>query len=333
MLTAILLALASSLWTQRLVSSVMATQEIPGQPAQLTTASGTLSGTLVVPPIAGKAPVVLTIAGSGPTDRDGNSPALPGKNNTYKMLADALAAEGVASLRYDKRGIGESRAAGLRESELRFDMYVDDAAGWIAQLRADPRFSRVIVAGHSEGSLIGMLAAKKAHADAFVSIAGVAHRASDVLRDQLRPQIGSMPALWEASESVLKALESGTMVDPLPSAIQPIPGLAALFRPSVQPYLISWLKYLPSDELRALTMPAVIIQGTTDIQVSSDEAKALKAAKPDAELIVIEGMNHVMKRAPADRMQNIATYSKPDLPIVPDVPKTIIELARRAARE
>ena len=148
------------------------------------------------------------------------------------MLADALAAEGVASLRYDKRGIGESRAAGPRESDLRFDRYVKDAAGWITQLRADTRFSRVIVAGHSEGSLIGMLAANKAHADAFVSIAGVAHRASDVLRDQLRPQIGSMPTLWEASESVLKALESGTMVDPLPPSLQR-PGLPPA---NVQPY-------------------------------------------------------------------------------------------------
>jgi pimeloyl-ACP methyl ester carboxylesterase len=331
MLTLILIALASSLWTQGVVSSGMATDTIAGQPAHLTTSSGSISGTLVVPPIAGKVPIVLIIAGSGPTDRDGNSPALPGKNNTYRMLADALAADGIASLRYDKRGIGESRAAGPRESDLRFDMYVDDAAGWVTQLRADPRFTRVIVVGHSEGSLIGMLAAKNAHADAFVSIAGVAHRASDVLRDQLRPQIGSMPALWEASESVLKALESRTVVDPLPSSIQPIPGLAALFRPSVQPYLISWFKYVPSDELGALTVPVLIIQGTTDIQVSVDEAKALKAAKPGAELMVIEGMNHVMKRAPADRVQNIATYGNPDLAIVPDVPKAIIELARRAA--
>ena len=333
MFTSILIALASSLWSQGSASSGAPLNTPAAQMVQLATPSGTIFGTLVVPPIAGKVPVVLIIAGSGPTDRDGNSPALPGKNNTYRMLADALAAEGVASLRYDKRGIGESRAAGTRESDLRFDMYVNDAAGWINQLHADTRFSRIIVAGHSEGSLIGMLAAIKAHADAFVSIAGVAHRASDVLRDQLRPQIGSMPALWEASKSILKALESGTVVDPPPTSIQAIPGLAALFRPSVQPYLISWFKYVPSDELRVLTVPVVIVQGTTDIQVSVDEAKALKAAQPDAELMVIEGMNHVMKRAPADRMQNIATYGNPDLPIVPEVPKAILELARRVARQ
>jgi uncharacterized protein len=321
---------SSLLWPT--LAGAQATTAATEQPARLATASGTLAGTLVVPPTNGKAPVVLIIAGSGPTDRDGNSPTLPGKNNTYRMLAEALAADGVASLRYDKRGIGESRAAGIRESDLRFDMYVDDAAEWISQLRADPRFSRVIVAGHSEGSLIGMLAANKAHADAFVSIAGVAHRASDVLRDQLRPQIGSMPTLLEASETVLRSLESGTVVDPPPPAIQMIPALAALFRPSVQPYLISWFKYVPADQLRALTVPVLIVQGTTDIQVSVDEARALKAAKPDVELTLIEGMNHVMKRGPTDRAQNIATYGNPDLPIVSEVPKAIVQLAKRTAR-
>jgi fermentation-respiration switch protein FrsA (DUF1100 family) len=97
----------------------------------------------------------------------------------------------------------------------------------------------------------------------------------------------------------------------------------------VQPYLISWFKYVPSTEVATLSMPVVILQGTTDIQVPVDEAKALKAAKPDAELILVEGMNHVMKHAPADRMANMATYADPNLPIVPEVPKAIAELARR----
>ena len=200
-------------------------------------------------------------------------------------------------------------------------------------MRSDTRFSRVIVAGHSEGSLIGMAAASKAHADAFVSLAGVGHRASEVLRDQLRPQFGAIPALWQASETILASLESGAVVDSLPQAIQASPTLASLYRPSVQPYLISWFKYVPTAQIATLTVPVLILQGTTDIQVSVDEATALKAAKPDAELVLIEGMNHVMKRALADRAQNVATYSNPDLPIVPDVPKAIVELARRVARQ
>jgi len=210
-------------------------------------------------------------------------------------------------------------------------MYVDDAAGWVDQLRKDPRFSRVFVIGHSEGSLIGILAAKKSRADGFVSIAGIARRASDVIRDQLRPQIGSMAPLWDGSESILASLEQGTPVPTLPPAIAAVPPLASLFRPSVQPYLISWFKYIPSREIASLTMPVLIIQGTTDLQVSVEEAKGLEGARPDAELLLIEGMNHVMKIAPADRIPNVATYSNPDLPIAPDVPAAIVKLARRIA--
>jgi pimeloyl-ACP methyl ester carboxylesterase len=298
---------------------------------EMVTATGTIRGALVVPAAPDKVPIVLIIAGSGPTDRNGNSTLLPGKNNSYKMLAESLATAGIASLRYDKRGLGASaKAGGAGESNLRFDMYVDDAAAWVMQLRADKRFSRVIVAGHSEGSLIGMLAARKVQTDGFISIAGVAHRASDVLRDQLRPQIGALPALWDGSETVLASLERGVVVDALPPAVQAVPAIAQMYRPSVQPYLISWFKFVPSAELAAVPVPVLLLQGTTDIQVRVDEAKALKTARPDAELILVESMNHVMKHAPADRTQNVATYSNPDLPIVADVPNAIVAFVRRS---
>jgi len=298
-------------------------------PIDLTTPTGVIHGTLVLPSGDGKVPVVLIIAGSGPTDRDGNNPLLPGKNNAYKMLADALAADGIASLRYDKRGIGASRAAGGKESDLRFDNYVDDAVAWVGKLAENPRLSKVIIAGHSEGSLIGMLAASRTKAAAFVSVAGVAKRASDVLRDQLRPQLASMPALWEAADGVLKSLEEGKTVDPLPPPIQSVPPIAQLFRQSVQPYMISWIQHVPAKIIAELRMPVLIIQGTHDVQVSVDEAKALKAAKPDAQLLLVDGMNHVMKNAPAERMANIATYGNPELPIVADVPKAIVQMERR----
>src|SRR4030095_6301080 len=157
------------------IALALAGQIAPGaqgpseSPVKLTTPTGTIAGTLTVPASPGKVPVVLIIAGSGPTDRDGNTSALPGKSNAYKMLSAALATSGVASVRYDKRGIGESQAAaGGGEAALRFDIYIDDAAAWVDQLRRDARFSKVIVVGHSEGSLIGMIAARKAKADAFV---------------------------------------------------------------------------------------------------------------------------------------------------------------------
>jgi pimeloyl-ACP methyl ester carboxylesterase len=299
-------------------------------PITLKVASGAIEGTLRLPGATGKVPVALIIAGSGPTDRDGNSPLLPGKNNAYLMIATALADKGVASVRYDKRGIAASRAAGgTSESALRFDMYVDDAVAWIEQLRGDPRFSRVIVIGHSEGSLIGMVAARKGKADAYVSIAGASKPAGQILRDQLRPQLTAVPQLWQESDGVLTSLEAAKTVDPLPAGIATIPNLASLFRPSVQPYLISWFAYNPSAEIAKLAIPVLILQGTNDIQVAPDEAKALMAAKPDATLAIIDGMNHVLKIAPADRAQNVATYGNPDLPLAPEFVKALMAFVKK----
>lgn len=305
-----------------LFAALLFAQAPQEQAVDLGRPTGLLSGTLLVAPnVTGKVPVVLIVAGSGPTDRDGNSRALPGKNNAYRMLAEALAAQGIASLRYDKQGVGLSSST-LQETDIRFETFADDAAAWVEKLRADARFSSVIVIGHSEGSLIGILASAKAHADGFVSIAGVARRASDVLRDQFRPQFP--PDLMAASEAILTALEAGrTPETPVPPALGPV------FRPSVQPYLISWFKYLPSGEFARLEIPTLVIQGTTDIQVNVDEARGLKAAKPDSDLVLVSGMNHVLKMVPDDRAKQMASYSDPTLPIAAEVPRAIAAFVQR----
>jgi alpha-beta hydrolase superfamily lysophospholipase len=288
---------------------------------QLDTPTGSVHGTLLVPGGHGPYPAVLLIAGSGPTDRNGNTAGLPGANSSLKLLAEGLAESGIASLRYDKRGLGESAPAGPSEADLRFDTYVDDAAAWVQKLRNDPRFSTVAIIGHSEGSLIGMLAAQRSETDAFVSIAGIARPAGQVLRDQLRPQL---PApLWEESERILAALEAGHTADSVP---QP---LYALYRPSVQPYMISWLRYTPMQEIARLSVPVLIVQGTTDIQVNAAEAEALKQADPQAELVVIDGMNHVLKAVPADPAQQRSSYSDPALPVAPQLIEHVAAFIQR----
>jgi pimeloyl-ACP methyl ester carboxylesterase len=290
--------------------------------ATLKTSMGTLHGTLLVPKGKKQVPVVLLISGSGPTDRDGNSVALPGKNDSLKMLAEGLAARGIASLRYDKRGIGESRGVGPEEKDLRFEMYVDDAAAWAAKLKRDRRFSRVVIAGHSEGALIGTIAAQRGAAAALVSIAGVGRPADVVLRMQL---IGRLPPdLRGISDRTLDALKSGKTVDDVPQS------LSMLYRPSVQPYLISWFRYDPAAEIAKLTIPVLIVQGTTDIQVTIDDARALAAAKPDAKLELVEGMNHVLKMV-GDSSRQIASYSDPALPVASRLVEviTIFAVGRR----
>jgi pimeloyl-ACP methyl ester carboxylesterase len=291
------------------------------QPIALETKGGAVAGTLRLPAGADKAPVVLIIAGSGPTDRDGNSAMLPGHNDSLKMLAEALAQAGFASVRYDKRGIGASRNAAPDESQLRFDTYIEDAVAWIAKLKADPRFSSVAVIGHSEGALIGMLAAERAGASAYVSLAGVAEGPGAVLRKQLAGKLP--PPLAADNERILGSLEQGKTAAEVP------PALAAMYRPSVQPYLISWMRYVPSAHIPALRMPVMIVQGTTDIQVGVEQAQALKAARPDAVLTVVPGMNHVLKEVPADPQRQMASYSDPALPLHPQLAPAIVDFLRK----
>ena len=275
-------------------------------PIALSTDTGQINGSLMMPSPGKKVPVVLIIAGSGPTDRDGNN-RLAGTNNSLKMLAAALADGGIASVRYDKRGIGASMAPGMREADMRFETYVNDAALWVAKLNADERFSGVAVVGHSEGSLIGMLASKGQSVRAFVSLSGPAQGASAILRQQLR---GKLPGdLAGRNDAILVSLEQGQLVRDVPAP------LASLYRESVQPYLISWFKYVPATELKALKIPTLIVQGDTDIQVGVTEAKALKAANPDAELVIVDGMNHVLKTVPADHARQVASYADPSLPL------------------
>jgi len=278
---------------------------------RLVTPTGGIAGTLALPARTGPVPVVLIISGSGPTDRNGNSAMLPGANNSLKMLAEGLAEAGIASVRFDKRGIAESQSAGPSEADLRFDAYVDDAAAWVRQLRADPRFSTITILGHSEGSLIGMIATERSGADAFVSVAGVGRRAGQVLHDQLAPQLP--PELMAQSDRLIESFNAGRLDNSPPAA------LAALYRPSVQPYLISWFRYDPAVEIARLQVPVLVVQGATDIQVAVSESEALMRARPDAKRLIIEGMNHVLKQVPADRALQISSYSDPNSPVVKEL--------------
>ncbi|HEX6573724.1 MAG TPA: alpha/beta fold hydrolase [Gemmatimonadaceae bacterium] len=275
----------------------------------LVTPTGTLYGTLELPARAFPVPVALIIAGSGPTDRNGNSRILPGANNSLRMVARGLAERGIASLRYDKRGIAASAASMVKEEDLRFDNYVSDASAWIRQLRADPRFSTVTVIGHSEGSLIGMLATRETGADGFVSLEGAGRNIKDVLIEQLSAQL--QPPMVQTARDIIAKVDAGEKPDSVP------PILFALFRPTVQPYLRSWFRYTPSEEIARLEVPSLVVQGTTDFQTSMLDAKVLADGHPRVRLLTIEGMNHVLKNAPPGRIEQASTYSDPTLPVVP----------------
>lgn len=286
-----------------LACSAWAASEI----VNLQTPTAKLFGTLELPVGSGPFTVALIHPGSGPTDRDGNSAGLPGKNDSLKLLAEGLAAQGIASLRIDKRGIGQSQQANLREEEVRLETFVNDALSWLEWLRADKRFARVALIGHSEGALIGLMSAAKTNA--VVLLAGPGRPLDEILVEQLRANPANPPALIEESQRILAELKAGRTV------AQVSPVLSTLFRPSVQPFLISTIRQNPADLMGKLSIPALIIQGSTDLQVDLKDARALAAANPKAKLVVIEGMNHVLKTAPAERNANIAAYLNPNLPL------------------
>ncbi|MFZ6734372.1 alpha/beta hydrolase family protein [Undibacterium sp. Ji42W] len=311
---------AAALVTVIFCTSAIARQADYDQDIVLATKGGKIDGSLLMPANGVKPLVVLMIAGSGPTDRDGNTVGLQGKNDSLKMLAASMAQAGVASVRFDKRGIAGSAGAAASEADLRFEIYVQDAVAWIRLLKADARFSGVAILGHSEGSLIAMLAAQQEAVKAYISVAGPAKNAADVLRWQLQGKLS--PALAASNEEILSALQAGKTYAEVP------PELKMLYRASVQPYLVSWFRYTPEKEIAKLTCPVLLVQGDKDIQVDAAQLTALTLAKPDVESLLVHDMNHVLKITGDNTAQQMASYTDPVLPLAPELTKGLNSFLR-----
>jgi pimeloyl-ACP methyl ester carboxylesterase len=304
------------------------------EPIVLETKTGKLDGTLDLPEGHGPFPVVILIAGSGPTDRDGNQPRL--KLDSLKQLGHALARRGFAVLRYDGRGIGKSRAAwSKKEEDFRFEMLVDDAAEWVTMLRKERQFARIAIAGHSLGSLVGILAARKAKVDAFVSLAGVGRRTHEVLREQYDK---NLPALYGAERGKALAKEAHKILDELVAGRtvpDPPKELAdAGLRPGVQPYLISEYREDPAGELARLEIPVQIVHGTLDERIPVEDARRLARANRNAELRLIDGMNHILRRGtnPVEQWLAWNTTTAPLAPELVDRVATFLDKALRRSR-
>jgi len=272
----------------------------------LTTSTGELKGTLILPTRAKKNLTLIVIqAGSGPTNRYGNNPGGV-KANSYKLIAESLAQRDIATLLIDKRGIAESAAAMKSEAALRFDDYANDLAEWIIFIKKDKRIKKVFIAGHSEGSLVGMLAAQKEKVAGYISLEGAGERIDKIITWQYAQQL---PKAAPVVDSLFNRLANDQKLDTIP------PYLISIFRPSVQPYMVSWIKHDPCTEINKLKIPILIIQGSTDLQTVTEQGEALKKCAPNATYLLIPGMNHVLKDADIDRTKNFATYANPDLPL------------------
>jgi alpha-beta hydrolase superfamily lysophospholipase len=254
--------------------------------------------------------LVLIIAGSGPTNRNGNQLGM--QNNSLKFLAEAIANDGNVAFSFDKRIITQMKEGNLDEKSLRFDDFITDVKDIITFFKKQNKYNKIIIAGHSEGSLIGMIAAKD-NADAYISLAGAGRTIDLIITEQIEKQAPFLKAKTEENFKILKEGKTFKLENQM---------LASIFRESVQPYMISWMKYNPQAEVKKLNIPILIINGTKDIQVAESEAKLLHEANPKSELKIIDKMNHIFKEINEDE-ENIKSYSNPDLPIMNELSETI----------
>lgn len=284
------------------------------------TATGTLYGTLLLPAGEAPAPVVFIHAGSGPTDRNGNSSMT--QNNALKMLAEGLAEAGIASLRVDKRGIGESAGAGKAEEDLRITDFMADAKAWMDLLAKDSRFTTRTMLGHSEGALITLIASQQNDAvHAYISLCGPGISADQLIKGQMKAQPPMVQAMVNPR---LDTLKQGDTLHHVP------PMLFSLFRPGIQPYLISWFAFDPAEEIQQLEIPVLIIGGGKDLQVPAAHVDTLAAAYPRAETHIFPDMNHLLKPTEAEDLPGqLPLYSDPDLPLVNGLVDTLAKFIRQ----
>jgi pimeloyl-ACP methyl ester carboxylesterase len=286
--------------------------------------SGTLMlpGTLTLPAkYKRQIPVALIVAGSGPTDRNGNSAgALRAQNNSnlYAILAWQLANAGIASVRYDKRVLGDNLQK-IDLASITIDDFIADAIAGTRMLVADRRFSKVILIGHSEGAELVLQAVNRgAPAAGIVMMSGAGRPIMPVLREQISKQLPPAEITkWDsASARYLRGEDPGDVH----------PGLRPLLQPANRRFMQSWVKYDPAAEIAKVKVPVLIIQGGHDIQISESDARALKAAHPAATLVVIPAANHVFRAAASDdRVAQAKLYTDPTIPLVPELAPAIVQ--------
>lgn len=288
---------------------------------------GPLKGALLKPD--GKIlATALILPGSGPTNRDGDNP-LGVSASTYRLLAEGLADKGVATLRMDKRGMFASGPAAVDPNRVFIADLAADANAWAAKAKAETGVRCVWLIGHSEGALVALVAAQTGKdLCGVVLVAGPGRPLGEVLRQQLKANPANAPILPPALKA-LDELEAGRKVDV--STLHPV--LAkGLFNPVVQDFLIAAFRYDPVALARSYKGPLVVVQGTTDIQVSLEDARLLAGAREGVVLVQVAGANHLLKAAPADRDANVATYSNPSLPLAPGVVDPIADFLLKARR-
>ena len=274
-----------------------------------------VDGTMLMPTSKEKPVLAIIIAGSGPTDRNGNQNFL--KNNALKKLAEALSSHGIATFRYDKRIVKQIKNGNV-DKNIMFDDFVTDAISVIEYFKKTNAYSKIYVIGHSQGSLVGMLAAKD-RVNGFISLSGAGQSIDKVIIDQVQK---TAPMYTPDTKRVFDIMRQGKTTPDYP------PALSSIFNIEIQPFMMNWMQYNPQDVIKSLDMPILIINGTKDLQVSVEEANLLKAASQHANLKIVDKMNHVLFIIEGDDLENAKSYNESARSLSQDVITAILDFIK-----
>lgn len=276
---------------------------------------GVIYGTLLKPVDNPTKTLVILVAGSGPTDRDGNSTALKGKNDSHKALAYGLKEQGFATFRFDQRSSGETWKKTKLKNIDSFSVFVDDLINVIQTLKKEQSFDRIVLVGHSQGAMVATLAAQVEPVDGLVILAGASQPIDEVLLWQIKQQ--NMPG-YDEMEKIVGQLKQGKTVDKISADAE------LIFRRSVQEFLISWMRYDPYVEIKKLKIPLLFLYGSQDMQVPPAGIPYWKELTTGENTVVFQGMNHVLKEVNNEK-DNVSSYSDPSFSLHPEIVNTIVK--------
>lgn len=276
-----------------------------------------IKGTLRIPVTGKKTPLVILFTGSGPNDRHGNS--MMTRNDSHKQLAAALDSAGIATYRFDKRTFTMLKENRMKDNVM-FDDFVVDAKAVINHFSKDDRFSKIYLAGHSQGSLVALLAMNK-EVDGFISIAGAADEIDSIIIQQIAAQA---PGL---DKEVAKVFQKMRAQDSIVSQVNPY--LVSIVGPDIQPFMKSWMVHNPTDLIKEVKVPVLIINGTRDRQVGTDQAEKLHTALPNSQLVIIEDMDHIFKKVSKDDIEAAKSYTDPSFPLHRELVVSIVSFVKQ----
>ena len=270
---------------------------------------------------------LVLVPGSGPTDRDGNGPQAALRSDSYRLMAQDLAREGIASIRIDKRGQFGSASVITDPEAVTIADYAGDLRLWIA--RAAELAPCVWLAGHSEGGLVALASVAEnppPELCGLILLAAPGRPLDVILLEQMAAHPASAMMLSEI-EPLVADLKQGVSRDPESLS----PALRPLFSLGLQRYMSDLFTYSPAELAKAWRGNALIVQGTADMQLRPLDAELLARAMPQAEKVELQGATHMLKLDVPGKPY--ATYMDPSLALHPDLVPAIADYLARHVRD